>query len=622
MKKIILYINTVLKLGLWNVTYVIWYRFSLRSGIRKLKFPAETIKTEKDYFLPCKKKQNYPVEWKKDLLEDADKILSGTIRYYAYHWKNIGNPPNWFLNPFNGKYYPNSNSHWTKLPDFHPEVGDIKNVWEASRFEWVITLARAYAVTEDQKYLETLNKWLKGWSEKNPLNIGPNWKCGQEASIRVFNLLNASFILNQYDKASDSLKNLIYLHLKRIQANILYAIAQNNNHGTSEAAALFIGGNWLRSFGESSYPKSKTFARSGKKWLENRIKKLVAKEGSFSQHSVNYHRVMLDTLCFAEFWRAKLNLKPFSELFYKKANAASAWLLMFTDEISGNVPNIGANDGAMLLNSHSCNYRNFKPSVQLSYIIFDKTKIYDEGKWDEQLLWFEINSNEFSKKTIKRNNKILDNSYAIFKNDYSWGLIRLPCFKFRPSHNDIFHFDLWHNGKNIICDAGSYSYNPAKDESDIDFKSVHFHNTASFDQQNQMPRLSRFLLANWIKPDYISEIKEYSGDIHWEGSYTDSRKNKHHRILSIKDNIWKLEDYFSGDFNHAYIGFNFKNENLALNKNKINTSWGDILIKGSSNFYIKKSYCSDYYWEKHLIERLIIIPDKSNHITTKFFINT
>jgi len=92
--------------------------------------------------------------------------------------------------------------------------------------------------------------------------------------------------------------------------------------------------------------------------------------------------------------------------------------------------------------------------------------------------------------------------------------------------------------------------------------------------------------------------------------------------LSIKDNIWELEDYFYGDFNHAYIGFNLKNENLALNKNKINTSWGEILIRGVSKFYIKKSYCSDYYWEKHLIERLIIIPDKSNHITTKFFINT
>ena len=38
---------------------------------------------------------------------------------------------------------------------------------------------------------------------------------------------------------------LVYIHLKRIESTISYAIAQDNNHGTSEAAALFIGGSWL-----------------------------------------------------------------------------------------------------------------------------------------------------------------------------------------------------------------------------------------------------------------------------------------------------------------------------------------------------------------------------------------
>jgi hypothetical protein len=39
--------------------------------------------------------------------------------------------------------------HWADLKDFHPEAGDIKNIWEASRFEWVVTLARAYAISGD-----------------------------------------------------------------------------------------------------------------------------------------------------------------------------------------------------------------------------------------------------------------------------------------------------------------------------------------------------------------------------------------------------------------------------------------------------------------------------------------
>ena len=41
------------------------------------------------------------------------------------------------------------------------------------------------------------------------------------------------------------LVQIVRQHLARINANIRYAIAQRNNHATSEAAALFIGGNWL-----------------------------------------------------------------------------------------------------------------------------------------------------------------------------------------------------------------------------------------------------------------------------------------------------------------------------------------------------------------------------------------
>lgn len=121
----------------------------------------------------------------------------------------------------------------------------ISKTFEASRFDWVVTLSRAYAVTNDVRYLQTLNEWLKDWCKHNPLNIGPNWKCGQEVSIRVFNLINASFILQQNNNPTTALIQLIEAHLKRIQLNICYAIAQDNNHGTSEAAGLFIGGSWL-----------------------------------------------------------------------------------------------------------------------------------------------------------------------------------------------------------------------------------------------------------------------------------------------------------------------------------------------------------------------------------------
>ena len=51
--------------------------------------------------------------------------------------------------------------HWSALNDFSAD--DIKNVWEASRFEWAPLLARAWRLTGDDRYLQTLNAWLLDW---------------------------------------------------------------------------------------------------------------------------------------------------------------------------------------------------------------------------------------------------------------------------------------------------------------------------------------------------------------------------------------------------------------------------------------------------------------------------
>ncbi|MDZ7775708.1 MAG: hypothetical protein U5L09_08995 [Bacteroidales bacterium] len=161
MQKLILYINTIFKLGIGNVAFVFWYKLSLKTGLRKFWFKQQEFKSKSHIFKESKTRTDYPAAWKEKLIADADKIINGKIKYFAYHWKQVGNPPNWFLNPLNGAEYPDAQQHWTSLPDFHPAVGDIKNVWEASRFEWVVTLARAYAVTGDKQYLNTLNGWLK-----------------------------------------------------------------------------------------------------------------------------------------------------------------------------------------------------------------------------------------------------------------------------------------------------------------------------------------------------------------------------------------------------------------------------------------------------------------------------
>src|SRR3546814_17385121 len=97
-----------------------------------------------------------------------------------------------------------------------------------------------------------------------------------------------------------------------------YAVAQANNHATSEAAALFIGGSWLAANGSRA---GESLVRRGHQNLDKQVSRLVEAAGSFSQYSLNSHRMLLATLSIVEIWRSQLP-PPTSPSLYTKPAAA------------------------------------------------------------------------------------------------------------------------------------------------------------------------------------------------------------------------------------------------------------------------------------------------------------
>ena len=283
----------------------------MKTGINPVKNLDATLKTDRFFNIPSEDSayENLP----------ANPQWIENECYFGWHSRKLNGFPKWHRNPFNGSRTESAEKDWWELPDFDSQLGDIKTVWETSRFDWVISLAQN-AAKGDERSLETLNRWLINWCEQNPPFKGPNWKCGQEASIRVLHLAIAAKILKQDTTSTDSLRQLVSTLLKRILPTIGYAMAQDNNHGTSEAAALFVGGSWLLNLGD---PDGREYRTTGRKWLENRAVHLVEPDGSFSQHSVNYHRVMLDTFSIAEYWRKTNGLPQFSDKLLPSARRRS-----------------------------------------------------------------------------------------------------------------------------------------------------------------------------------------------------------------------------------------------------------------------------------------------------------
>ncbi len=460
---------------------------------------------------------------------DAKLLLEGILRFFSNQKIEILDPPNWFANSATKVELPHV-KHWSLIQDFGG--GDIKLIWEPSRFHWLVLAAQAFCIDGNKEYLSLINRWLGDWSKNNPVNQGPNWKCGQETSIRLMNLLLAAYVLSEYEQPSSALVQLVRNHAERIYPTLHYAVAQDNNHGSSEMAALFIAGAWLIANGISD-KTTRNWLQRGRDGLEERVARLVAKDGSFSQHSANYHRLFLDTLSLVEFWCLTLNQPAFSENYYSSAKSAVDWLWQMADPDTGDAPNLGANDGAMLLQLAGTSYRDFRPSVQLAGALFRGGRFYAHEGADAVLHWLGLPVEQSPLFDKKRISCLMDEGgYATFVGASCWGMLRFPRFRFRPSHADLMHLEIMDHGIPIFRDGGTFSYNADAQWLNY-FPGVESHNTIQFDEGEPMPRLGRFLFGAWPEVEDVTFWEE-NGSVGWDGQYTDYRGCSHKRQVVLK----------------------------------------------------------------------------------------
>ena len=521
MKNLRIKIKTARQLGYNPIFHVVLYRLKLKLGWYALYF-RKVDALPAGLFLKEQVKQQP--------LHKFEPVQS---------WQNKA-PPDWHLNSQTGKRG-DASTPWWKLSDFDSELGDIKCVWEASRFAWVLALVERH-VSGDVDALPRLNQWLSDWCENNPAYQGLNWKCGQETGIRILHLAMGALLLEQVQDSSSCLLHLVKAHIKRILPTLRYAMSQDNNHGTSEAAALFIGGSWLARCGGVEGAR---WERLGRRWLENRIERLISSDGTFSQYSVNYHRLLLDTLCMVELWRRALDLPEFSEDYTNKAKAAVHWLAAMVDSTTGYAPNLGAHDGALLFSLVDCDSRDFRPTVQTSMVLFEHARAYlDEGHWDAPLAWFQV---DLPEKIIQnKQNKLFDDGgFAVLQNEQSMALLRYPRFRFRPSQADALHVDLWLKGVNHLRDAGTYGYNTEPEWLNY-FSGTKSHNTIQFDDRDQMPRLGRFLLGDWLKTEAVEQINIADENASFSASYRDNKACYHKRKISLSETNFRVTDQVSG----------------------------------------------------------------------------
>ncbi|WP_286233917.1 heparinase II/III domain-containing protein [Thalassotalea sediminis] len=589
---------TYYRLGITNVLAVAFYRVKVKIGYFEKIMPID--------------KQSYPDRFFTTMNNDNGNENIRTVDTKAFGWMpvDVKQDIDWLTSIINHHHITNNRRHWSRISDFALAIGDIKGVWELSRFTWLFSLTLQYLKTGKQAYLQRLNLHLNQWLESNPVNQGVNWKCGQEASIRVMHLAATAHLLHQDKELSSSLKLLLTAHLQRIAPTVSYAIAQDNNHGTSEAAALYIGSAvLLQQPACDNKAQLLTWLNLGRKTFENRCKKLIEEDGCFSQHSSNYHRLMLDCASLTEFFRDKYQLSAFSDAWYQALKHATLWLDSITDPSTGQTPILGLNDGAQLLPVTPCDYLDFRPSVQWAYQLFLKKTRYQQGDF-QQLAQLFHNSEPL--KVNEPTLHALNSDYQHLKRGHWRAFLSTPTAKFRPTQCDALHIDLWCGSDNIFIGTGTYSYNCHPKWQDY-FPSTRAQNTVMFDEDEQMKKISRFLYADWIKV-YVIERQS-----HTLSAKYNSKAHQHCRQVSLKDKQAIIIDTVNSFTKQACLRWHLSPSNWQLSGQTISNKYYKITLSSTvkiNKLSLVEGWYSRYYLKKEPITVIELIIDRPGIITT------
>jgi hypothetical protein len=521
------------------------------------------------------------------LAQKAQLILNGSIQYFSKEWKNIGLDYDWITNPENGYRY-DTNKHWSQIADLSEAAGDIKFVWEKSRFTFLHTLIR-YDFHFKQDLSEFVLSQIESWIDANPVNLGPNWRCSQEISLRIFNWL---FALSYYKDSPaltedrwNKIQNVIYWSLHHVYHHIDFSrIAVRNNHAITETLLLTLS-DCLFPY----IPETKKWAEDGKKWFETEIDYQIYDDGTFLQFSMNYHRVVIQLLSlgFAVF---EHNGRQFSPVIYEKAYKSLNFLYQCLQTENGWLPNYGSNDGALFFSWADTDYRDYRPQLNTLHFALTGKDLFSASLFTEDRVLMGLRAvSVFKFETLAHNlgtSSFPVGGFYLCRKQDCFTLIRCGNHKDRPAQADNLHIDIWYKGINVLRDSGTYKYNTDKEKLDY-FMGSAGHNTVMADQHSQMLKGGRFIWYYWtqcLSAGWTETEDAYVFEGKIEAFRQLNPKACHTRKIAIAKNTlnWLVRDTVEG-----LSGFTLKQIWHPGGK--------DIKISADTPAQKMQSYNSDYY---------------------------
>ena len=503
---------------------------------------AKNQTAQQKFFISSRKDITAPKDKNAKLKATVEDMYNGMYPYFQTSKFKISEKNKWFYNPLSEHTYP-QNIHWSKVSDFSEKEGDIKFVWEISRFCYLYDIIRYdhhFSLDSSDFVFDEIADWIACNSAEN----GPNYLSGQEIALRILNWIYALHFYSESERLKTSIYNKIvdsiHQQAQHIDRELHFAKSfVRNNHLLSESLALFTVGLIFPQFKESE-----NWVKKGHETFCHEILYQFDSNGAYLQHSFNYQRVAIQ-LCTWFIQLCHLNKISVSKNIKERLLSAVDFMMTFIgNKSTGEVPNFGNNDGSLFFPLNNEEHTNYYPQLQAMASVLGT----DLGVQSfEDVYWFNIN---------REHNTTLEKKYGIFNfdeegyyvasEDNCLTFLWCPRLKNRPAQADMLHVDIWYNGENILRDNGTYLYNTTPSLRNYFFGS-RSHNTILYNGEDLMKKGKRFIFYFWPKKvaacvRSVDDTFIFSGEIVIYPK-TKSRLSILRTIKKKKDRIeWEVKD--------------------------------------------------------------------------------
>jgi asparagine synthase (glutamine-hydrolysing) len=340
------------------------------------------------------------------------------------------------------------------------------------------------------------------------------------------------------------------VHVERHLAYTVHAVY--NNHLLSEAFGLVLAGMLL-----PAVPQAPRWVETGVAILTEQAGRQFYADGGYIQLSHNYERVALQVYLWALAVRRYAG-QPVPPEWISALDRATAFLVAQQNPADGRLPNYGANDGALPSPLTSCDYSDFRPTLQAASLASRGERLYPPGPWDEEAAWLlgpaSLEAPLRPRPRTSVSFRPTGFHVARGRDEGTFSVLRCGTIRDRFSQIDMLHLDVWWRGENVLVDAGTYLYNgPAQWHEH--FMTTACHNTVEVDGLDQMLHHRKFKNLYWTRADLL-RFEDAPTHTLVEGEHHGYARHPggcvHRRaVLFVKDDLWVVADRIAGEGDHT-----------------------------------------------------------------------